>query len=179
MNQSVKIVAAAAGGYVLGRRKKFKMAIALGLYVAGKQLKLDPQKIAGLLMKRLGDSPQFAELRDQAQGQLVTVGKAAASAIVDRQAGRVADALQARTERLTGGAEEEEEEEPAEAEDQAEEQSEDEGEEPAEEQAQDEETSGSRSKSGSRSGGSGKRRAPTRRSGSGTSRRRSTAGSEA
>jgi len=142
MNQSAKIAIAAAGGYVLGRRKKFKLAIALGLYVAGRQLKLDPQRITGLLIERLGDSPQLLALREQAQGQLATVGKAAASAIVDRQAGRVADALQARTERLTG--------------DGSEEPAEDEAEEPDEDASGD---GGKRRSSPRRSGGTSRRRA--------------------
>lgn len=172
MKQSTKIVAAAMGGYVLGRQRKFKLAIALGLYAAGKQLKLNPQKIAELVISRIGDSPQLAELREQAQGELATVGKAAASAIIDRQAGHLADALQSRTARLSGEtAEEDETEDEGDVEDndQAEDTAED------EEAAEDEDAGGS----GSRSGGGTKRRAQARRSGSGTSRRRrTTAGSE-
>lgn len=164
MNESTKIVAAAIGGYVLGRRRKFKMAVALGLYVAGKQLNLSPQKVAGLVMSRIGDSPQLAELREQAQGELASVGKAAASAIIDRSAGNLADALQSRTARISGEVVEDDEDE---TEDQTEDQDQD--------AAEDEDTSGSRSRSGS----TAKRRAPARRSGSGTSRRRrTTAGSE-
>lgn len=176
MKQSTKIVAAAMGGYVLGRRRKFKLAIALGLYAAGKQLKLNPQKIAELVTSQIGDSPQLAGLREQAQGELASVGKAVAGAIIDRQAGHLADALQSRTARLSGEATEEDETED-EAEDQAEDQAEDTAEDQAEDEetAEDEDTAGSRS----RSGGGTKRRAAARRSGSGTSRRRrTTAGSE-
>ena len=117
MDQGAKIAAAVVGGYILGRRKKAKLAIALGLYLAGKKLNIDPRQLANTLIKQLGDAPQVAALREQAQGELASVGKTAVSVLVDRQANQFADMLHSRTERLrTGesGERDEEEEEPAE-----------------------------------------------------------------
>lgn len=173
MNENAKITLAVVGGYVLGRRKKAKLAIGLGLYLAGKKLNIDPKRIADVLMRQLGDSPQLAAVREQAQGQLASVGKVAVGAVVDRGAGHVADLLHDRTERLRNGADDEDEvrEEPDEPEEEppepaeASEDTEDTGEEEPEEPAP-------------------KRRAPQkRRTGSGTqrrapARRKRTAGSE-
>lgn len=100
MNQTAKIAVAVTGGYILGRRKKAKLAIGVGLYLAGKKLNISPKQISDLVMKEIGGSEQLAALRQQAQGEVATLGKAAVGALVDRQANRVADVLHLRAERL-------------------------------------------------------------------------------
>jgi hypothetical protein len=115
MNQTLKIVVAVTGGYVLGRRKKAKLAIGVGLYLAGKKLNINPKQISELVTKQIGGSEQFAALREQAQGEVATLGKAAVGALVDRQADKVADALHARTERLNGPPSDETDEDTAES----------------------------------------------------------------
>ncbi|MFI8089603.1 DNA primase [Streptomyces sp. NPDC086080] len=98
---------AIGAGYLLGRTKKLKMAVAVGGLVAGKKLNLSPRMVADLLSQQLRDNPQFKELGDQLRGDLRGVGKAASGALVERQIGSLADRLHGRTaemrEELNGG----------------------------------------------------------------------------
>lgn len=119
---------AIGAGYVLGRTKKMKLAIAAGSMIAGKRLNLSPGAVTELLTRQLKDNPQFKEIGDELRQDLRGVGKAASGALVERQISALADRLHDRTAdvrgRLSGavpdtggGAEEEQEEEPAGAED--------------------------------------------------------------
>ncbi|MEV8592890.1 DNA primase [Streptomyces sp. NPDC052012] len=98
---------AVGAGYLLGRTKKLKMAVAVGGLVAGKKLNLSPRMVAELVSQQLRDNPQFKELGDQLRGDLRGVGKAASGALVERQLDAVADRLHGRTaelrDRLAGG----------------------------------------------------------------------------
>ncbi|MEU3094046.1 DNA primase [Streptomyces sp. NPDC006967] len=98
---------AIGAGYLLGRTKKLKMAVAVGGLVAGKKLNLSPRMVADLVSQQLRDNPQFKELGDQVRGDLRGVGKAASGALVERQLGSLADRLHGRTaemrEELAGG----------------------------------------------------------------------------
>lgn len=100
---------AIGAGYLLGRTKKLKMALAVGGLVAGKKLNLSPRAVADLVGQQLRDNPQFKELGDQLRGDLRGAGKAASGALVERQLSSLADRLHGRTAevrgRLTGGGE--------------------------------------------------------------------------
>ncbi|MBT2871848.1 DNA primase [Streptomyces cellulosae] len=100
---------AIGAGYLLGRTKKLKMALAVGGLVAGKKLNLSPRAVADLVGQQLRDNPQFKELGDQLRGDLRGAGKAASGALVERQLGSLADRLHGRTAevrgRLAGGGE--------------------------------------------------------------------------
>lgn len=119
MNNRAALALAVAGGYVLGRTKKAKLALSVGGVVLGRRLQLDPQRLLSLVDERLKADPQLAELRDQLRDDLGGVGRAAASAFVSRRIDGLADSLHARTagvqERLGSGTEETraEDEEPA------------------------------------------------------------------
>lgn len=119
MNNRAALALAVAGGYVLGRTKKAKLALSVGGVVLGRRLQLDPQRLLSLVEERLMADPQLAELRDQLRDDLGGVGRAAASAFVSRRIDGLADSLHARTagvqERLGSGTEETraEDEEPA------------------------------------------------------------------
>lgn len=97
---------AIGAGYLLGRTRKLKAAVAVGGLVAGKKLNLGPRGIADLVSQQLRDNPQFKELGDQLRGDLRGVGKAASGALVERQLDALADRLHGRTtemrDRLTG-----------------------------------------------------------------------------
>lgn len=88
---------AIGAGYLLGRTKKLKMAMAVGGIVAGKKLNLSPKGVAELLNQQLRDNPQFKEIGDQLREDLRGVGKAASGAMVERQIGALADRLHGRT----------------------------------------------------------------------------------
>ncbi|MFF7308062.1 DNA primase [Streptomyces sp. NPDC008137] len=97
---------AVGAGYLLGRTKKLKMAIAIGGLVAGKKLNLSPRMVAELLQQQLRNNPQFKEIGDQLREDLRGVGKAASGAMVERQIDALADRLHGRTaqvrDQLTG-----------------------------------------------------------------------------
>ncbi|MFE0382647.1 DNA primase [Streptomyces bungoensis] len=105
---------AVGAGYLLGRTKKLKMAVAVGSLVAGKKLNITPKALAGMVQQQLRDNPQFKEIGDQLRGELRGVGKAASGAMVERQMSALADRLHSRTDRvrdqLSGEAEGSEEE---------------------------------------------------------------------
>ncbi|WP_217166324.1 DNA primase [Streptomyces sp. AC512_CC834] len=88
---------AIGAGYLLGRTKKLKFAIAVGTMVAGKKLNLTPKGIAELASSQLQNNPQFKEIGDQLRTDLQGVGKAASGALVERQIGALADRLHGRT----------------------------------------------------------------------------------
>ncbi|MFC9681731.1 DNA primase, partial [Streptomyces sp. NPDC056948] len=141
---------AVGAGYLLGRTKKLKMAIAIGGLVAGKKLNLSPRMVAELIQQQLQNNPQFKEIRDQLREDLRGVGKAASGAMVERQLDAFADRLHGRTAQVRDGltgvvpggqdddaedaeyedAEEEEEEEDEEPEDSGPDEGEEEDEEP-------------------------------------------------
>ena len=97
---------AVGAGYVLGRTKKMKMAVALGSLVAGKRLNLTPRAVADLVSGQLKDNPQLKGVSDELRQDLRGVGKAASGALVERQIEALADRLHGRTaevrERLAG-----------------------------------------------------------------------------
>ncbi|MFC9283233.1 DNA primase [Streptomyces collinus] len=97
---------AIGAGYMLGRTKKLKMALAVGSVVAGKKLNLTPRAIGELLQQQLRDNPQFKEIGDQLRQDMRGVGKAATGAMAERQINALADRLHGRTadvrDRLSG-----------------------------------------------------------------------------
>ena len=99
MQETVKIGAAAAGGYLLGRTKKAKAAIGLAMWLAGRRR---PADLARDQTVKLLSSPQVLELVAQLRGPLLTAGRQAALAVVEGQAGKLTDNLQRRTEKLGG-----------------------------------------------------------------------------
>ncbi|MGY5046208.1 DNA primase [Streptomyces sp. 900105755] len=88
---------AIGAGYLLGRTKKLKMAVAVGSLVAGKRMNLTPKALLDLANQQLRDNPQFKEIGDQLRHDLRGVGKAASGAMVERQLGAFADRLHGRT----------------------------------------------------------------------------------
>lgn len=106
------VVAAVAGGYLLGRTKKAKLALALASLFAGRRLGLDPQELIGKGLRKVGEIPQFEELGDQVRDQLMTAARTAVTSTVNRRLDSFSDSLHERTRTLTGEAEPEEPEEP-------------------------------------------------------------------
>lgn len=89
---------AIGAGYVLGRTKKMKLAIAVGTMVAGKRLNLSPRALGELVTTQLQNNPQFKEIGDQLREDLRGVGKAASGALVERQIEGLAGRLHSRTQ---------------------------------------------------------------------------------
>ncbi|SDR96512.1 hypothetical protein [Microlunatus soli] len=93
MNTGAKVAAAVSAGYLLGRTKKLKLAIAVGLILAGRKLPKDPLELAGQGLKTLQQSDQFAGLREQVTGSLADAGKRAASHSAEQWLGKMTDRL--------------------------------------------------------------------------------------
>jgi hypothetical protein len=121
------IAAAVAGGYVLGRTRKAKMAFAVGTLLAGRRFGLNPASLAAEGVRQLRETPHLAGLREQIGGDLVEAARAAASASADRRFSAFADTLRERGREDTGGEdledEDYEDEEPEEPEEPEEEES--------------------------------------------------------
>ncbi|MFF1901556.1 histone protein [Streptomyces sp. NPDC058206] len=135
----VALAAAIAGGYLLGRTKKGKLALSVATYLAGRRFGLEPRQLATEGMRRLGEIPQVAELQDQLKGEFLEAGRKAVTAAATRGMGTLAETLSDRTaslgkkEEKPKDEEEEEEEEPEEEEEEEEEPEDEEGEEQEEE----------------------------------------------
>ncbi|MBI0293901.1 hypothetical protein JBE04_05170 [Streptomyces sp. PRKS01-29] len=117
-----KIAVAVVGGYLLGRTKKAKLAVGLGMLLAGKKITLDPAQ----LKKSLAQAPLLSGLNSEVRKELADATRQAATKAVSDRVSGLADSLHERTALLRGegGGEDEE----AEAED---ERDRDEDEEPA------------------------------------------------
>jgi len=89
---------AIGAGYILGRTKHTKLALALGTLVAGKRMPPNPKALAELVNQQLRNNPQFKEIGDQLRQNLQGVGKAASGALVERQIEGLAERLHGRTD---------------------------------------------------------------------------------
>ncbi|UCM90526.1 hypothetical protein [Streptomyces marincola] len=100
MNQASKAAFAAgiAGGYLMGRRKRAKVAFAVATYAIGRRFPLGPRKLAGEGVRRLREHPQFSELG----GRLGDAGRTAASGAVAQRIESLTSAVEERTHALTG-----------------------------------------------------------------------------
>ncbi|CAM5442967.1 hypothetical protein STENM327S_06534 [Streptomyces tendae] len=96
------MAAAVAGGYLLGRTKKAKLAFAVGSYLVGRRVGLSPGQVLGQGLGSLQRAPQFQELSDQVRGELLSAGRAAVTAAANRRLTGLADSLRDRTDALTG-----------------------------------------------------------------------------
>jgi hypothetical protein len=99
MSDAVKIGSALAGGYLLGRTKKAKMAIGLAMWLAGKGRPRDWVR-QGVIT--LAQTPEVQSLVKQARGPLVDSARGAATSTFNAQLGSLADGINRRTGLLTG-----------------------------------------------------------------------------
>lgn len=103
MSESTKAALAAsiAAGYLLGRRRNAKLAMAVATYLVSKKLQAKPQDLLAAGAGKLGDSPQVGKLVEQLRGEVLSVGREALKAAADRRLGSFADSLADRTKSLT------------------------------------------------------------------------------
>ncbi|WP_424531830.1 hypothetical protein ACOZ38_17415 [Sphaerisporangium viridialbum] len=100
MTGGLKVALAVAIGYFLGRHRRFKLAVALG--VAGATGKLGGAR-GNLLeqgLKLVSSSPELEKIISSVRGELFEAGKAAAKATASRQVGSLSTKLQERAEAL-------------------------------------------------------------------------------
>ncbi|MDT0382342.1 hypothetical protein RM572_26640 [Streptomyces sp. DSM 42041] len=103
MTQNSKLLAASlVGGYLLGRTKKAKLALALASWVLGRRNGLNPQRLLTEGLKRLTGSPEFSQLNDQLRGELMAAGRSMVTAAANRRLDSLSNALRDRTDSLSG-----------------------------------------------------------------------------
>lgn len=106
MNSGMKAATALAIGYVLGRRKKFRTATMMAAATA-----VGGTTVGGMVLKQgmklvnssdvLGKvAPQLGDITETLRGDLLTAGKAAATAAVTNRLDSVTDSLHERAERV-------------------------------------------------------------------------------
>lgn len=120
MSGTARTVAAVAGGYLLGRTKKMKLAIMMAGLMAGKKLPTSGKDLQEQLRSLVDSNPEIAGLVKQVQGNLNQAARAAAVTAATHQVNRFADTLHDRAESLRSGPQDEDgdAEDQAEAEDQ-------------------------------------------------------------
>jgi hypothetical protein len=106
MMSNAKIATAMVGGYLLGRTKKGKLALSLGMMLAGRKLSLNPQE----LVRTVAGSPLLSGLSDQVRKDLVEGAKSAAGSALEARMNSLADSLHERSAELEGGGEDRDEE---------------------------------------------------------------------
>ncbi|MFJ3659251.1 hypothetical protein ACIPPM_02140 [Streptomyces sp. NPDC090119] len=89
MMTNAKIGTALVGGYLLGRTKKAKLAIGLGMFLAGKKLSLDPQQLGRLV----AGSPLLSGLTEQVRDDLLTATRSAASTALTSRVNQLSESL--------------------------------------------------------------------------------------
>ncbi|MFE0096554.1 hypothetical protein ACFWZO_21375, partial [Streptomyces sp. NPDC059015] len=97
MNNGLAVGLAVGAGYVLGRTRKAKLALAVGTVVVCRRLGLGPRALVGVITHPFRGNPQFKEIGYQLREDLNGVGSAAVGAVVNRQLNGLADRLRERT----------------------------------------------------------------------------------
>src|SRR3954447_19817468 len=100
MNNAAKLGAGVAGGYLLGRTKKLKLAVGLGAWLMGKRLQMSPGQLAMQGFGALRQSPEFAEITDRLRNEVGGAGRKALSAAATSRMESLADKLRDRNEGL-------------------------------------------------------------------------------
>ncbi|MCK1815119.1 hypothetical protein MTQ13_12645 [Streptomyces sp. XM4011] len=96
------LAAGIAGGYLLGRNRKAKVALAVATYVIGRRFPLTPRHLAEEGMRRLREHPQFGELSERMRGDLLESGRTALSAAAARRVDAFTETLRQGTRELNG-----------------------------------------------------------------------------
>ena len=78
MSATTKIAVGVASGYLLGRRKKLRLALTVGSMLAGRKLATNPQALLAQGQKLADQSPELQKLQQQVRDRLVDAAKAAA-----------------------------------------------------------------------------------------------------
>src|SRR3954470_11350762 len=93
MNNAAKLGAGVAGGYLLGRTKKLKLAIGLGAWLMGKRLQMSPSQLAMQGLGQRRQSPEFAEITDRLRNEVGGAGRKALAAAATSRMESLADRL--------------------------------------------------------------------------------------
>ena len=122
MNAAGKVALGVASGYILGRRRKFKLAITVGSMLAGQRIATNPRGLLQQAQQLVDSNEELSRLQDQVREQLFEAARAAAMATAAARMDRLSDTIRDRSQLLALGPAEDSDEEAEEAEDEADEQ---------------------------------------------------------
>ncbi|MEU2549574.1 hypothetical protein ABZ618_29795 [Streptomyces roseolus] len=97
--KNTTVAAALVGGYLLGRTRKARLAMGVGLFLAGRKLDPDPRRIGRLIAA----SPATGALGEHFHREVIEATKTAATEALARRTAHLADSLRKRTKALGGG----------------------------------------------------------------------------
>jgi hypothetical protein len=109
-NTKAALAAGIAGGYVLGRTKKAKLAFAVATYLAGRRFALKPRDLVKAGLHSVRQHPQLSHVSEQLREEVVQAGRSAVTAAAGHRVEAMADALRTRTEAIRGPEDGEQEE---------------------------------------------------------------------
>jgi hypothetical protein len=101
MSAAGKIALGVASGYLLGRRKKMKLAITVGSMLAGKKIATDPRGLLKQLNELVEHNEELSKLADQIRGELFTAARSAAVATANSRMDGLSDAIRDRSDRMS------------------------------------------------------------------------------
>jgi len=101
MSAAGKIALGVASGYLLGRRKKMKLAITVGSMLAGKKIATDPRGLLKQLNELVEQNEELSKLADQVRGELFSAARSAAIATANSRMDGLSDAIRDRSDRLS------------------------------------------------------------------------------
>ncbi|WP_329458035.1 histone protein [Streptomyces sp. NBC_01497] len=78
------LAAALAGGYILGRTKKGRLALTTMTFLLGRRFGFDPQQLVVEGLRRVREVPQVSELEEQVRAEGVEAARKALSSVVGR-----------------------------------------------------------------------------------------------
>src|SRR3954451_10137080 len=93
MSAAGRIGLGVAAGYLLGRTKKFRLAITVGSMLAGQRVATDRAGIMRQLGGVVENNPELSKLRDQITGRMLDAAKSAAIATATSRLEGVTDSL--------------------------------------------------------------------------------------
>jgi hypothetical protein len=111
MSAASKIALGVASGYLLGRRKKLRLAITVGSMLAGQRIATNPKALLKQGNELIESNPELAKLADQVREQLFAAARSAAVATANSRMDALSDAIRDRSERLALGPAEDDEQE--------------------------------------------------------------------
>ena len=103
MSAAGKIALGVASGYLLGRRKKFKLAITVGSMLAGQRIATNPRALLKQGQQLIESNEELSKLSDQVRGQLFEAARSAAVATANSRMNSLSDAIRDRSERFALG----------------------------------------------------------------------------
>lgn len=99
-SSSARIAAAVASGYLLGRRRKIKLAIMVGGLLAGKRIATTPRGLLKQANEYIEANPELAKLSESVRTTLMDSARQAAVGTASNRINRLSDTIHERVGKL-------------------------------------------------------------------------------